>query len=70
MTEEEKQALRIPAWCPQCDLYIRDDGKSYYRWGVCLPCFIEFIEHREDRWRSGWRPDADDLQRFLGKMNR
>jgi hypothetical protein len=48
---------------------MRDDSKSYYRWKVCLQCFIEFIEHREERWESGWRPSPEDVTRFLGRMN-
>lgn len=69
MDESEREALRVPVWCPQCDLVMRDDSKAYYRWRVCLQCFIEFIEHRESRWESGWRPSTDEMQRFLGKMN-
>jgi len=70
MTDDERQSLRVPVWCPQCDLVMRDNSNTYYRWGVCLQCFIEFIEHREPRWEAGWRPSPDDLAAFLRKMNR
>lgn len=40
---------------------------TYYDWGVCADCFIEFVEHREERWRSGWRPSNEEVQSFLKK---
>jgi hypothetical protein len=35
---------------------------SFYDWGVCVMCFINFVEHREDRWKSGWRPTQEQIQ--------
>ena len=68
MTDFDRDSLRVPVWCPLCDLVMRDDSKSYYRWRVCLQCFIEFIEHREERWESGRRPNAEEVARFLSGM--
>ena len=42
-------------------------GKStstYYDYGVCVNCFIQFIEGRETRWKSGWRPSQEQLEAF------
>jgi hypothetical protein len=39
-------------------------GKStntYYDWGVCTFCHIDFIEGREDRWKTGWRPTPEQV---------
>ncbi len=56
------QSLRVPCWCPQCTLPMK--GKStntFYSYGVCIVCFIEFIEGREQRWKDGWRPSPEEL---------
>lgn len=55
--------LRVPVWCPICSGLMK--GKStntYYDWGCCAICHIFFIEGREERWRSGWRPGEQDLE--------
>lgn len=56
-------SLRVPAWCPHCQGLMK--GRStgtFYDWGVCIMCFILFIEGREARWRGGWRPSAEELE--------
>lgn len=68
MNEEEKQSLRIPAWCPICDLFMRDH-RTYWKWGCCGLCFIEFVEHREERWEAGWRPSKDEVDRFVKRLH-
>ena len=44
--------------CPSCDTYSFDKKDDLYmnRFGCCLKCYINFVEGREDRWASGWRP--------------
>lgn len=42
-------------------------GKStgtFYDYGCCIDCFIQFIEGREQRWKDGWRPSAEEVARF------
>jgi hypothetical protein len=72
MTEEEKQALRVPMWCPVCDYVMKNgpggDNKTYFKWGCCRHCHVEFIEDRESRWKSGWRPSAEDVAGFIKKL--
>lgn len=63
------RSLRVPCWCPQCGLPMK--GKStgtFYRFGVCVMCFIFFIEQREQRWLAGWRPSPEDLQAYLSQV--
>jgi hypothetical protein len=69
MDESERQSLRVPAWCPICDMTMRDDPKVYNKWGCCQLCFIEFIEHSEERWQGGWRPSTDVVDRFIKKIH-
>jgi len=56
---------RVPTFCPQCEFLMK--GKSTYTYmdhGVCVNCFIQFVEGREERWKSGWRPSPEQLEAF------
>ena len=33
-----------------------DDDVSYTKFGACYKCYINYIESREERWKTGWRP--------------
>lgn len=54
-------------FCPVCGQMMRGSksNSSYYDWGCCSICYIEFVEDREDRWKSGWRPSADEIERMI-----
>jgi hypothetical protein len=69
--EEFKRPI-VPAFCPQCEWVMvgRESIRTYYDFGVCSNCFIEFIEDREERWRSGWRPTPEQVTRFEEKITR
>lgn len=73
MNELEREGLRTPMWCPTCQVPMKNgnggDDKTYYRWGCCRYCFVEFIEHREERWQGGWRPSAEDIAHLFKKMS-
>ena len=61
--------LRVPCWCPLCQGPMK--GKStqtFYDHGVCVLCFIFFIEGREARWKSGWRPSSEELEAYQDKI--
>ena len=45
--------------CPVCAEYsfkIRDDV-FMNKFECCYRCYIQWIEGREDRWKTGWRPN-------------
>jgi len=44
--------------CPVCSTYSFDKKDDLYmnRFKCCLKCYINFVEGREERWASGWRP--------------
>tara|TARA_R100001594_G_scaffold98829_1_gene133355 strand:- start:72 stop:464 length:393 start_codon:yes stop_codon:yes gene_type:complete len=47
--------------CPVCREYsfkIRDDV-FMNKFDCCYKCFVRWVEHREDRWLAGWRPEND-----------
>jgi len=45
--------------CPVCDIYSFDIRDDVYmnKYECCSKCYIQYIEGREDRWKTGWRPD-------------
>lgn len=47
--------------CSVCDKYLVDTRDSVYilKWECCYSCFIKWVEDREERWKSGWRPNEE-----------
>tara|TARA_B100000287_G_C20270283_1_gene637702 strand:+ start:30 stop:404 length:375 start_codon:yes stop_codon:yes gene_type:complete len=45
--------------CPVCDSYLFSNLESAYitKYGCCKRCYIMYVEGREQRWNSGWRPE-------------
>jgi hypothetical protein len=50
-----KESNRI---CPVCNEYTFDLKDDVYlnKWESCHKCYIQWIEGRESRWKSGWKP--------------
>ncbi len=46
--------------CPVCDIYSFSTKDDLYmnKYRCCFHCYIEYVEGREERWQSGWRPDT------------
>ena len=44
--------------CPVCGIYSFSKKDDLYmnRFECCFECYITFVEDREERWESGWRP--------------
>lgn len=40
-----------------------EDEVSCLKWSVCRDCYIKYIDGREERWASGWRPDKESVFR-------
>ena len=45
--------------CPTCNTYSFKSVDDLYmtKFGCCNKCYIQWIEGREERWKSGWRPN-------------
>ena len=44
--------------CPVCETYsfqIKDDVYMN-KFECCFDCYVQWVEGREERWESGWRP--------------
>ena len=47
--------------CPICSTYsykIKDDV-FMNKFDCCYDCYIRWVDGREERWLSGWRPEND-----------
>jgi len=45
--------------CPVCGLYsfrIKDD-LYMNKYKCCFNCYVQYVEGREERWKTGWRPN-------------
>ncbi len=47
--------------CPTCGSYSFKLGDDVYmnKYGCCYECFFKYVEGREERWKSGWRPKGE-----------
>ena len=54
-----KTAHQVERSCPVCDSYSFSARDDIYmvKFGCCQNCYIQYIEDREERWKSGWRPN-------------
>lgn len=48
--------------CPVCSTYsykIKDDV-FMNKFDCCYKCYIHYVEGREERWLTGWRPEKEN----------
>ena len=47
--------------CPVCDTYSFDLKDDVYmsKFECCFKCYIQWVEDREERWATGWRPQGE-----------
>ena len=48
--------------CPVCDTFsfnLKDDAYMM-KYDCCYKCFIQWVDGREERWETGWRPPKGD----------
>ena len=45
--------------CPVCNTYSFSYRDDLYmtKFQCCEACYIKWVEDREDRWKTGWRPN-------------
>ena len=48
--------------CQYCNTYSfnREDDLYFSKYDACHKCYVKYIEDREDRWKSGWRPNKTE----------
>ena len=52
ITKESKRS------CPVCNTYSFKSRDDVYmaKFDCCEKCYIQWVEGREERWKTGWRP--------------
>ena len=47
--------------CPVCEKYSFESKDDVYlnKWQCCFKCYVSWVEDREARWKSGWRPQKE-----------
>tara|TARA_B100001057_G_scaffold501174_1_gene621542 strand:- start:3758 stop:4135 length:378 start_codon:yes stop_codon:yes gene_type:complete len=55
----EKLLKKQERTCPVCQAYSFSSRDDLYmnKFKCCFKCYIQYIEGREERWKSGWRPN-------------
>tara|TARA_A100001011_G_scaffold97530_1_gene102637 strand:- start:4184 stop:4561 length:378 start_codon:yes stop_codon:yes gene_type:complete len=45
--------------CPVCNVYSFKSNDDLYmsKFECCEKCYIQWVEGREERWKTGWRPN-------------
>mgnify|MGYP001570108621 CR=1 FL=1 len=67
---EEHNSYRVPAFCPICERVMLGSRSvtTYYDFGCCRDCWVEWVDHREERWTSGWRPTPEQVAAFIKNL--
>ena len=57
--KQKKNKTNQERTCPVCDKYSFRSADDIYmfKFGCCFDCYIQYVEQREDRWKTGWRPN-------------
>jgi len=55
-----KESKRV---CPVCEEYSFNMKDDLYmnKFECCWKCYIQWVEDREERWLSGWRPNKEQI---------
>ncbi len=48
--------------CPVCENYSFDAEDDVYmvKFDCCSRCYVKYVEGREEKWNSGWRPNKEN----------
>ena len=55
----KKSPHKVERTCPVCGSYSFSQQDDLYmtKFECCFECYIQYIEGREERWKTGWRPN-------------
>ena len=55
----KKTKVAVDRTCPVCGSYSFSLNDDLYmiKFDCCFKCYIQYVEGREERWKSGWRPN-------------
>lgn len=67
------ESLRVPIFCPICSGLMKGNKSTYsfYSYNCCYDCVIFWLEDRPEaikRWKDGWRPSVEEIDRMKSFM--
>ena len=59
LIKERKSTREVDRECPVCNSYSFSGQDDLYttKFECCFKCYIQHVEGREERWKSGWSPN-------------
>lgn len=59
LIKDKKTDNKIDRSCPVCGSYSFSSRDDLYmtKFQCCFECYIQYVEDREERWKTGWRPN-------------
>ena len=59
VVKDRKASNQVDRACPVCEEYSFSPQDDLYmvKFECCYKCYVQYIEGREERWKSGWRPN-------------
>ena len=58
---KERTSHSVNKHVPSVALFIFQQINYMTKYECCFNCYIQYIEDREERWKSGWRPNNNYL---------
>jgi len=60
--EKKEKRVRKPIFSRECKVCSKSKVKKkhdiyFIKFDCCFDCYVQWVEHREERWKSGWRPN-------------
>lgn len=57
--KKKKTAHEVKRECPVCGSYSFSGTDDLYmtKFECCFKCYVQYVEGREERWKTGWRPN-------------
>jgi len=59
VVREKRKQNKAERICPICTSYSFSASDDLYmnKFECCFDCYIQHVEDREERWKTGWRPN-------------
>ena len=59
LIKTKKRKNLVKRTCPVCSSYSFSERDDLYmlKFDCCFNCYIQYVDGREERWKSGWRPN-------------
>lgn len=58
---------KMPLFCDVCkvSLNYNIDKLYYVEFSCCRNCAMQWAETHREKWKSGWRPDREEIDKYI-----